>query len=52
MKIGRIHFLMLLAVTGYTALAVLSPRFDPSIKWDYRLDRPATIGRAQEAASS
>jgi serine phosphatase RsbU (regulator of sigma subunit) len=51
MKISRAVILVLLAAVGYGALSILFPRFDPSAKWGFRIDRARAIARAQEVAA-
>lgn len=46
----RLTLLILLAVAGYGALALLAPRFNPAARWNFLLDRPSAIARAREEA--
>ncbi|MBS1809418.1 MAG: SpoIIE family protein phosphatase [Acidobacteria bacterium] len=51
MTARRWTILILLALVGYGALAILFPRFDPSAKWNVQLDRDQAIAKAQEIAA-
>ena len=51
MSLRHYLFLFLLGALGYAALALLSPRFNPSANWHYTFDRDGAIAHARREAS-
>src|SRR5262249_36986489 len=49
-KAGYLALLLLIAVAGCAALAILFRPFDPSAHWGLSLDRTESIKRARETA--
>lgn len=47
----RFYIAAVLGIIGYALLLLLTPRANPVVEWNYRLDRAAAIARARQAVA-